>query len=268
VRDAHGGLKAEALKRAQAEAVHRSLDQTPYLANRLLSAVSSLYIWGEANGHLPEGYPNPSRGILRYQEQGRERFLSGEELGRLGGALQTAKAKYPYPVAAVRVLLMTGARVNEILHARWDWLDTERGLLNLPVSKTGRKSIFLPAPALALLVGLPRLEGNPFIFPGHVPSQPRGKLWKPWTEIRQAAGLDDLRLHDLRHSHASIGAGAGLSLPIIGRLLGHATPAMTARYSHLSADPVRAASETIGAVISAALDGRESTPSTPLRKRK
>jgi integrase len=268
VRDVYGGLKAEALKRAQVEALHHSLDQTPYLANRLMSAVSSLYIWGGGNGHLPGGHPNPSRGILRYQEQGRERFLSGEEIGRLGDALRMAETKYPYPVAAIRVLLMTGARVNEILHAQWDWLDIERGLLNLPTSKTGRKSIFLPGPALAIIAGLPRLHGSPFIFPGHVPGQPRGKLWKPWTEIRHAAGLDGLRLHDLRHSHASVGVSAGLSLPIIGRLLGHATPAMTARYSHLSAHPVRAASETIGAEITAALDGRKPAQPIPLRGRK
>jgi integrase len=152
---------------------------------------------------------------------------------------------------------MTGARVNEILHARWDWLDTEHGLLNLPTSKTGRKSIFLPAPALAILASLPRLANNPFIFPGQKPGQPRLKLWKRWTSIREAAGLGALRLHDLRHSHASIGAGAGLSLPIIGRLLGHATPAMTARYSHLAADPVRQASERIAAEIETAMAGRK-----------
>lgn len=267
-RSAHGVLKAEALKRAQVESIHGSLARTPYLANRLLSAVSSLYVWGEANGYVPIGHPNPAAKILRFPEQGRERFLSGEELGRLGDALRMAETKYPYPVAAIRVLLMTGARVNEILHARWDWLDVERGLLNLPTSKTGRKSIFLPGPALAILAGLPRLQGNPFIFPGHVSGQPRGKLWAPWTRIRQAAGLDGLRLHDLRHSHASVGASAGLSLPIIGRLLGHATPAMTARYSHLASDPVRAGSEAIAATISAALDGRKPPAPTPMRRRK
>jgi integrase len=267
-RSAHGGLKAEALKRAQVESIHGSLAGTPYLANRLLSVVSSLYVWGEANGYVPSGHANPAAKILRFPERGRERFLTGEELGRLGDSLRMAETKYPYPVAAIRVLLMTGARVNEILHARWDWLDIERGLLNLPVSKTGRKSIFLPAPALAILAGLPRLEGNPFIFPGHVPGQPRGKLWKPWTEIRHAAGLDGLRLHDLRHSHASIGAGVGLSLPVIGALLGHATPSMTARYAHLAADPVRQASEAVGAKIAAALDDRKPNPPIPLRRPK
>jgi integrase len=268
-RSVHGGLKAEALTRAQVAAVHRSLHQTPYLANRLLSAVSSLYVWGAANGYVPFGHANPAAKILRFPEAGRERFLTGEELGRLGDALRMAETKYPYPVAAIRVLLMTGARVSEILHARWDWLDIERGFLNLPVSKTGRKSIFLPAPALAILAGLPRLEGNPFIFPGHIPGQPRGKLWKPWTEVRQAAGLDGLRLHDLRHSHASVGAGTGLSLPIIGRLLGHATPAMTARYAHLAADPVRQASEAVGAKIATALDdGCNLISPISLRKRK
>ena len=165
LRSAHGGLKAEALRRAHVEAVHGSLAHTPYLANRLLSAVSSLYVWAEANGYVPADHPNPAIKIRRFPEQGRERFLTGEELGRLGEALRQAETKYPYPVAAIRVLLMSGARVNEILHARWSWLDTERGLLNLPTSKTGRKSIFLPAPALAILLAFRVLKATLLFSP-------------------------------------------------------------------------------------------------------
>jgi hypothetical protein len=127
-------------------------------------------------------------------------------------------------VAAIRVSLLTGARVtgarvNEILHARWNFIDFERGLLNLPDSKTGKKSVYINAPALEILASLLRLEGDPFIFPGRKRGAPLARLDRPWTAIKKAAGLDDLRLHDLRHSHASIGAGAGLSLPIIGKIL-------------------------------------------------
>jgi integrase len=283
VRTSFGTLKAEALARTRVATLHRDMAATPSQANRMLAAVSSLYAWAERAGHVPEGHPNPGRKIGKYREHARERFLTSEELARLGDVLREAetiglpyavdesgpKAKHaakpenrrvvldPFAVAAIRLLIMTGARLREILHARWNEVDFERGILFLSDSKTGRKPLYLNAPALEILASLPRLEGNPHVIPGMKEGQSRRDLKKPWEAITKAAGLEGLRIHDLRHSHASVGAGAGLSLPVIGKLLGHSQSATTSRYAHLANDPIRAASETIGATIKAAMDSRK-----------
>jgi integrase len=162
----------------------------------------------------------------------------------------------PYAAAAIRLLLLTGARLREILHLRWEEVDMERGLLLLSESKTGRKTIILNAPALAILAGLGRI--GPYVIVGDDPAKPRADLKRPWDTVAKRAGLDGVRLHDLRHTHASFGAGAGLGLPIIGKLLGHAQPATTQRYAHLDADPLRRASNKIGGTIAAALEGKPS----------
>jgi integrase len=227
---------------------------------------------------------NPAKGIKRNPEQGRERYLSTDELARLGDALVEAetsglpysvdetkpKAKHapkpenrcrklnPFAVAAMRLLILTGARLSEIMTAKWDFIDFERGLLNLLTSKTGKKPIFLSAAALEVLTSLPRVDGNPFLIPGQKDGAPRTDLKKPWAAVTEAAGLPGLRIHDLRHSFASVGAGASLGLPIIGKLLGHTQPATTARYAHLDADPIRRAAETIGNTIAAALNRKPS----------
>jgi integrase len=184
-------------------------------------------------------------------------FLSTGELARLGGALAQCETRFgPYVSAAIRLLCLTGARVNEILALRWQEVDFERGLAVLPDSKTGRKILQLSAPALAVLAKLPRLSGCPYVIIGK--DGRRADLWRPWAFVKEVAGLEGVRLHDLRHSFASVGAGGGLGLPIIGRLLGHATPAMTNRYSHLGDDPLRRASEAISGAIAAAMGGAPS----------
>ena len=129
-------------------------------------------------------------------------------------------------------------------------------MIFLPTSKTGAKPLYLSAAAQAVLAAIPRVEGNPFIIVGAKPRAPRVDLKKPWAAIRREAGLDGLRIHDLRHSFASVGAGTSLGLPIIGKLLGHSQPATTARYTHLDADPLRRAAESIGATIAAAMEGK------------
>jgi integrase len=161
----------------------------------------------------------------------------------------------PFAVAAIRLLIFTGARLREILHAQWKNVDFERGIMHLQDSKTGRKPIYLSAAALEILVKLPRIEGNCYVIPGAKDGAPRVDLKRPWASITKAAGLDALRIHDLRHSFASIGVRASMGLPIIGRLLGHSQPQTTARYSHLHADPLRRAANTIGSQISAAMAG-------------
>jgi integrase len=256
VRAAHGSVKAEALSRSQVAILHRSMSATPYAANRMLAVVSSLYRWAGNHELLPDSHGNPAARLTRFKERSRERFLTPEELARLGDALAVAPID-PFAIAAIRLLILTGARLREVLHARWEHVDFERGIIFLPDSKTGKKPIFLNAAALVVLADLPRLDGSPHVFPGKKDGTPRDGLDRPWSAIRKAAGLDGLRIHDLRHSFASIGAGGGLGLPIIGKLLGHSQAATTQRYAHLADDPMRVAVETIGATISAAMAGRK-----------
>lgn len=173
-----------------------------------------------------------------------------------------------HAIAAVRLLVFTGARLNEILTLEWAHVDLDRSCLNLPQSKTGQKSIHLNPPALAVLAQLPRLAGNPYVIPGERAGRHLVNLEKPWRRIREAAGLPDVRLHDLRHSFASVGAGAGLGLPIIGALLGHTQAATTARYAHLADDPLKQANDLIGARLAAAMQASgEVAPVLPLKRR-
>ena len=160
----------------------------------------------------------------------------------------------PFAGAAIRLLLFTGCRLREILDLRWSDVDLERGMLNLLDSKTGRKSVILNAPALAVIGTLPRI--GDYVIHGERPDKPRSDLKRPWAIVCRRAGLEGVRIHDLRHSFASIGVGAGHGLPIVGKLLGHADASSTARYAHLDADPVRRASNSIAATIEAAMNGK------------
>lgn len=147
--------------------------------------------------------------------------------------------------------MLTGCRLREILHLRWADGDFERGMLLLPDSKTGRKTMVLGAAAVEVLSKLPRLGSH--VFPGATGDAPRNDLKRPWSLITRRAGLRGLRVHDLRHSYASIAAGVGLGLPIIGKLLGHTQASTTQRYAHLADDPVRRASEMISTAIAGAI---------------
>lgn len=273
-----GKLKANDVTRADVSRMHVAHRATPYQANRAVAILGSMYSYAGKHGLAPEGH-NPARGIERFKEEGRERFLSTAELERLGAALRLAETdgipwqirdkkqlKHvpkaiqanrldPHAVAALRLLIFTGARLREILHLKWEHVDFERGLLRLPDSKTGKKTIVLNGPALDVLNRLKRTGAYVIASEsaGQSDEKPRSDLKRPWQTIRRHAGLEDVRLHDLRHSFASFGAGGGLGLPMIGKLLGHSQPQTTARYAHLDADPVRRASDAIGATIAAAM---------------
>ena len=151
--------------------------------------------------------------------------------------------------------MFTGARLGEVLGLRWEWIDLERGEARLPDSKTGAKTLHLPPPALAVLAELPRLDTNPHVIIGQKPGAALVNLEKPWRAIRHAAGLDDVRLHDLRHAFASVAASSGMGLPIIGKMLGHTQAATTHRYAHLASDPVKAAAAAVAGKIAAAMSG-------------
>lgn len=200
---------------------------------------------------------NPARGIKKFRDRKSERYLSAEELARLGDALTAAEreGEHPSAITALRLLTLSGCRKSEILTLRWDDVDFERSCLRMPDTKTGRKDVPLGAPALELLASLPRLEGNPFVCFGERTGGHFVGLQKVWERVRTRAGLEGLRIHDLRHTFASVGAAAGDSLLVIGALLGHRDQATTQRYAHLSNDPVRAAADRIAGHISAVMKG-------------
>lgn len=234
-------------------------------ATRTVGLLGGIFAFAVEKGLRPD---NPVRGVTRYRDRNAERYLSATELARLGQTLADAEreGENPMAIAAVRLLIFTGARKSEILTTQWDHVDAERGYLRLPDSKTGAKLIPLGAPALDVLAKLPHLSGNPYILPGDKPGAFYKALPKAWARIRARAKLGDVRLHDLRHSFASVGAAAGDSLIVIGALLGHRDAKTTARYAHLGDDPIKSAANRIAGTIAAAM-GSVSGEIVPLPKR-
>lgn len=194
---------------------------------------------------------NPVRGVKRYADRRNERYLSPKELARLGDALAGAErdGENRTAINAIRLLVLTGCRKSEILTLQWKHVNFETGYLELPESKTGQKRVPLGAPALEVLASLKRIEGNPYVFPGEKEKQHLIGLPRAWKRIRKAAELEDIRLHDLRHSFASVGVGAGMGLVVVGKLLGHRDPKTTARYAHIADDPAKAAADRISTSI-------------------
>jgi integrase len=271
-----GNKRASSLTRQEVARWHREIGGTGKIAvaNRAVAFLTAAYTFCIRYGYLQENAKNPAHGIEKFRETARERYLSEVELSRLGDTMRLAetdglpwepdpskKVKHapkvrntivdPYAVMAIRLLLLTGARKNEILTLRWDWVDLERGLLNLPDSKTGKKVIPLGGPAIALLQALPRL--GDMVIAGRDGTKARVDLKKPWDRIREHAGLEGLRIHDLRHSFAAVGAGSGFGLPTIGKLLGHKNVVTTQRYAHLADDPMRRAANAISDSIAASM---------------
>ncbi|HEV7693122.1 MAG TPA: tyrosine-type recombinase/integrase [Hyphomonadaceae bacterium] len=289
IRPALGSRKADSITRADTQRLHRKIGTPrpegqgkPGAANRVVTFVSGAYAWASLNGALPETYPNPARSVVRFTEKARERFLDPAEFNRLGDALRLAetngipwkpdpskKIKHapkpenrnvtfdPWAVAAIRLLVLTGCRLREILHLKWSEVSLTRGLLELEDSKTGKKTVVLPLAAVDILKGLDRV--GVYVIAGESAGtdeeRPRHDLQRPWARITEHAGLAGLRIHDLRHSFASVGVAGGLNLPIVGKLLGHANVTTTQRYAHLRDDPVRAAANAIAGTIKAAMDG-------------
>ena len=243
--------------------LHGSLSHIPYQANRTLGVLSKMMNLAETWG-IREKHTNPCEDVERYPERKRERFLSPKELQRLGQALTAAEANQTetkYAVAAFRILLLTGCRLSEIQRLEWRCVDLEQKELRLPDSKTGAKTVHLGEAVVVLLEALPRVTGNPYVIVGKKEKAHLTDLQHPWRRIRKAAGLSDVRIHDLRHTFASGGLLVGEGLAMIGKLLGHTQVQTTARYAHLASDPVKQAATKISDRLASALLGLVDRPS-------
>ena len=207
-----------------------------------------MFSMAEVWGWRPDG-SNPCLHIKRYKEEKRERFLSAQEFARLGKVLDDTLrdgSETRSAVVAIRLLMLTGCRLSEIQKLQWEHVDLEAGELQLPDTKTGGRAVPLAPSAVRLLEALPRDEENPWVIAGRKPGSHLTDLQHPWRRIREKAELDDVRIHDLRHSFASRALALGEGLPMIGKLLGHTQVQTTARYAHLARDTVKASAARIG----------------------
>ncbi len=246
-----GKRRVPDIERSDIAALHHDLRSIPYQANRTLGVLSKIFNLAELWGLRPDG-SNPCRHVKRFREEKRERFLSDTEYRSLGAALKETEqdgSETAAAVAAVRLLMLTGCRLSEIQKLRWEHVDLETGELRLPETKTGAKVVYLGDPAIAVLRGIDRQDDNPWVIAGRKPGSHLTDLQHPWRRIRARAGLDDVRIHDLRHSFASGGLLVGEGLPMIGKLLGHTQVQTTARYAHLANDPVKSAANRIASRI-------------------
>ncbi|MDE4140952.1 tyrosine-type recombinase/integrase [Phaeobacter gallaeciensis] len=251
---AFGNRRVADISRADVDRLHSSIGDTPYQANRSIAVLSKMMTLAEIWEWRDQG-TNPCRYVRRHAEGKRERYLSREELGRLGAALTNLVdlgLLWPDMANLFRLLLLVGARRNEISNCEWSWIDWDRRIIALPDSKTGAKPLFLSSEAITVLQNqkiTTRHQSSKFVFPGVRADKAIVNLSKPWKLICEEAKLEDLRIHDLRHTAASIAVGQGVALPIIGRLLGHTQTQTTARYAHVDADPALRAADTIGQAI-------------------
>ena len=246
-----GKRRVSDIGKSDVVALHHDMRDVPDHANRMLSVLSRMLTLAEVWEMRPEG-ANPCRHVKKYPEHKRERFLSDDEYRRLGDALRDAEREgfvSPAAIAAIRLLMLTGCRSGEIMSLCWDHVDLETGELRLLDSKTGSKVVHLGDPAIAVLRGIPRKEGNPWVLPGVKPGKHIAYLHDSWRRILDRAGIENLRIHDLRHSYASGGLLVGEGLPMIGKLLGHNKVQTTARYAHLANDPLKAAANRIASRI-------------------
>ena len=257
-----GRLALAAVERTQVRELHHRLSHTPSIANMVVRTLSLMYRLAEDWGLVPEGC-NPCRSVVKYPQRKRERFLTDEEFTRLGRVLdevETEGGASPAAVAAIRLLMLTGCRKSEILTLRWEHVALDAGELHLPDSKTGARVISLPPMAVKLLAGLPRDLGSPWAIPGRHPGNHLRELADAWKVIRTRAELDDVRIHDLRHSFASRALALGESLPMIGRLLGHSQVETTARYAHLARDTVHESAARVADSLATDLFGIDWRP--------
>jgi integrase len=230
---------------------HGAMAGTPRNANYALSVMSKLIAWAVEQGYRRE-VNNPCRGIQRYKEVRRERYLSSTEARCLGEVLDKAlrdRTENPYIIAAIWMIVFTGARKREVMDLKWSFVDKERRAARLPDSKTGPKTIALNSQALEILGTLKRMDDNPYVFPGRLHGKPLNNFQKVCDRIREEAGIEDMRLHDLRHTFGSSAVDAGGTTRVLGRQLGHANPTTTGRYEHVSDHALHTLVEATGDLL-------------------
>ena len=225
--------------------LHHDLQNTPYLANRCAAVLSKFFDWCEKTGYRDRG-TNPVRGLEKYREEKRLKFMESSELEAIGegiAKLEKQDAIDPTIAAALKVMLLTGARCSEILILKWEYFNESKEKALLPNSNTGAKVLPIPPTAWEVISALPRV--NEYCFPGRWGRGHIINVKDTWKRICKAGGISGWRIHDLRHAFASYAANSGKSLPIIGKILGHSQASTTSRYAHLAENPVaQAAAET------------------------
>jgi integrase len=247
-----GNLTVAEIDRRHIEQRHVAMAGTPRRANYAVAVIKAMLSFAVRRGLRSN---NPAVGITPYRENRRERFLTEVEIGVAAEGIAAAEKSGeigPFAAAGLRLALFTGARSGEITSIQWSHIDWERRLIRLPDSKTNEpKTIHLNDAAIEVLKGIPRV--GPYVVAGGRRNQPYTHLTRAWGIARKHAGLDGVRLHDLRHSYASLALGRGVPLAVIGKLLGHKNPTTTQRYAHLARDAVQAVNDELGAAMQAAI---------------
>ena len=257
-----GHIALCAVERSHVSDLHFKMRDKPSQANQTVGVLSKMFRLAEAWGMTPPRR-NPCRSVRYYKKNRRERFLTPEEYRTLGRVLDEAGTQggfLPSGVAAIRLLLLTGCRKNEIVTLRWDDIDRTAGEIRLRDTKTGARRIPLTPAVEWVLAGIPRIEGNPWVIAGQKPGDHLKNLDRIWARLRRRAGLEDVRIHDCRHSYASRALAIREGLPVIGKLLGHRKVTTTARYAHLARDTEKASAVKVGRSIGADIlgaNGRE-----------
>jgi integrase len=249
-----GALPVSAVSKGDVISFHASMANTPRRANYVVSTFRALMTFAEDVGFRPQ-HSNPCKKIKMYREGTRERFLSEEEIGKAADAIGKAEGDGkigPHAAAGLRLALFTGARSGEITAAEWTHVDLKRKIIRLPDSKTNEaRTIHLSDAAIEILKSLDRV--GKYVIAGRYKDEPHQNLSRAWIIARTYGGLEDVRLHDLRHSFASLAIGRGVSLYIVGKLLGHKVPATTQRYAHLARDVASSINDDLGAAMQAAI---------------
>ncbi len=259
-----GRIKVADLTRRDVEELHNSVKDSPYQANRVRALLSKMMNLAKAWEWRAD---NPCEGVPKFREEKRERWLSTQEIERLCDALD--KYSNQSVANAIRLMLLTGARKSEALTARWEDINLELGVWTKPSHHTKQKRtehVPLSAPTVQLLSSMKEdAEDNTHLFPGDMPEQPLNEIKWAWAKLCKQAKLGNVRIHDLRHTYASHLVSSGMSLPIVGRLLGHTQPQTTARYAHLADDPLRQATNRFASIVAAARS-RKRAEVVPLRR--
>lgn len=217
-------------------------------ANRTMDLLAAMLTYAVETGMRAD---NPAKGVKKYTLKKHDRYLNAEELEKLGDALRKAEkdGQSAFAIAAIRFLLLSGCRSGEALTLQWKWIDFDHNIAKLPDSKTGQKTLLLGAGAVDLLETLERVDGSPLVFPSAMGGTTPISIKKVWRKVRETAGLDDVRLHDLRHNFASAAVSSGYSLYLVGKMLGHSQSQTTQRYAHLAPDPIRQAVDEVAAEL-------------------